>query len=87
MCKKIKEKLKGKLNKKNMKLLLYIICLLVFTSVDYILYVNWIDSMKNYPLESYVTHVSHGSLQGAPEKITLKKLSLHPRKFKMEQKI
>ena len=50
-----------------MKLLLYIICLLVFTSVDYILYVNWIDSMKNYPLESYVTHVSHGSLQGAPE--------------------
>ena len=48
MCKKIKEKLKGKLNKKNMKLLLYIICLLVFTSGDYILYVNWIDSMKNY---------------------------------------
>ena len=23
--------------------------------------------MKIYPLESYVTHVSHGSLQGAPE--------------------
>lgn len=32
----------------NFKLYLYILALLVFTSIDYILYVNWIDTMKNY---------------------------------------
>ena len=39
------------------------------------------ESSDFYPLESYVTHVSHGSLQGAPEKITLKKLSLKTKKL------
>lgn len=29
-------------------LYLSIMCLLLFTSIDYVLYVNWIDSMKNY---------------------------------------
>lgn len=32
----------------NWSLFLSVICLLVFTSIDYVLYVNWIDSMKNY---------------------------------------
>ena len=35
-------------NISNYKLLIYIIILLIFTSADYILFVNWIDTMKNY---------------------------------------
>ena len=40
--------LKDKWQTNNFKLYVYIFCLLAFTSVDYILYVNWVDTMSNY---------------------------------------
>ena len=40
--------LKDNWKKANFKLYIYIACLLVFTSIDYILYVNWVDTMSNY---------------------------------------
>ena len=36
------------------KLTLYLILLLVFTSIDYLLNVRWINSMKNYTIISII---------------------------------
>ena len=54
----------------------------------YLFFIIFYIIINNYPLESYVTHVSHGSLQGAPtessENLTKGQISLRIRKDILE---